>query len=123
MSKSIKICLILFLLLILSINFNFVQATSDEEITEPETLSEGAEENIEETNLEEETPESDVPTPSNPSTSTLDTLSTSSVTKVSNINSYEQANLQLNNILSIILIAIGVLLILFAIALLIRLSK
>lgn len=122
MSKSIKICLILFLLLILSVNFNFVQATSDEEIAESETLSEGAEENIEETNLEE-TAESDVPTPSNPSTSTLDTLSTSSVTKVSNINSYEQANLQLNNILSIILIAIGVLLILFAIALLIRLSK
>lgn len=120
MSKSIKICLILFLLLILSVNF--VQATSDEEIAESETLSEGAEENIEETNLEE-TAESDVPTPSNPSTSTLDTLSTSSVTKVSNINSYEQANLQLNNILSIILIAIGVLLILFAIALLIRLSK
>lgn len=123
MSKSIKICLILFLLLILSVNFNFVQATSDEEIAESETLSEGAEENIEETNLEEEIPESEVPTPSNPSTSTLDTLSSSSVTKVSNINSYEQANLQLNNILSIILIAIGVLLILFAIALLIRLSK
>lgn len=115
MSKTLKICLILFILLMLSFNLNFVQATSEDETSESETLSEGSEE----TN----SGESDIPTPSNPSTSTLDTLSTSSVTKVSNINSYEQANLELNNILSIILIAIGVLLILFAIALLIRLSK
>ena len=112
MSKTIKFCLILFLLLIISLNFNFVQATSDTEFSD-ETISEDT----------ETVEENDIPTPSNPSTSTLDTLSTSSVTKVSNINSYEQANLQLNNILSIILIAIGVLLILFAIALLIRLSK
>ena len=56
-------------------------------------------------------------------TSSLNALSTSSVTKVSTINSYEQANLQLNNILSIILISIGVLLILFAIAILIRLKN
>ena len=53
----------------------------------------------------------------------LSTLSPSSVTSVSTVNSYEQANLDLNNILCIILIAIGVLLILFAIAILIRLKK
>lgn len=118
MSKYIKICFILFLLLIFSINFNFVQATSNEEFSESEALSEDSEENIETTNLEESSTEGTVNTSNN-----SNPLSTSSVTKVSNINSYEQANLQLNNILSIILIAIGVLLILFAIALLIRLSK
>ncbi len=114
MSRTIKFCLILFLLLIISLNFNFVHATSD--VENPETVD-AISENT------ETTEENSIPTPDNPSTSTLDALSTSSVTKVSNINSYEQANLQLNNILSIILIAIGVLLILFAIALLIRLSK
>lgn len=119
MSKYIKICFILFLLLIFSINFNFVQATSTEEdLSEVETLSENSEENIETTALEENSTEKNANT-----ATTSNPLSTSSVTKVSNINSYEQANLQLNNILSIILIAIGVLLILFAIALLIRLSK
>ena len=45
------------------------------------------------------------------------------ITSVRNINGLPEANLELNNILNIILIAIGVLLILLAIALLIRLKK
>lgn len=57
---------------------------------------------------------------------TLDTTNSiknnSGVTSVSQLSNYSEANLGLNNILSIILIAIGVLIILFAIAILIRLK-
>ena len=60
----------------------------------------------------------------NESTPTSTPLSSGSqVTGVSNISSLPEANLGLNNILSILLIAIGFLLILFAIAILIRLKK
>ena len=45
------------------------------------------------------------------------------VTSVSAISSQYQANLGLNNVLSILLIAIGILLILFSIAILIRIKK
>lgn len=55
--------------------------------------------------------------------SMAETLSPSTVTSVSTMNNYSQANLELNNVLSIILISIGVLLILLAIAILIRLKK
>lgn len=58
-------------------------------------------------------------------TSSIDTgsiLSNSGVTSVSQLSDYSEANLGLNNILNIILIAIGVLIILFAIAILIRLK-
>lgn len=109
MFKTLKICLIIFLLLI-SFNISFVQAT-EEESAIPEATSEV---------LEEELPVIEEQANTG---SSLDTLSNSGVTKISNLNSYEQANLELNNILCIILIAIGILLILFAIALLIRLSK
>lgn len=116
MTKSLKIILFILLIFVVTINISsFVQATEGEEFSEPETLSE---ESIEEDEPIEELAEND-------DQAAQDALSTfnSSVTNVSNINSYEQANLELNNILSIILIAIGVLLILFAIALLIRISK
>lgn len=115
MTKSLKIILFILLIFVVTINISFVQATEGEEFSEPETLSE---ESIEEDESIEELAEND-------DQAAQDALSTfnSSVTNVSNINSYEQANLELNNILSIILIAIGVLLILFAIALLIRISK
>lgn len=104
MYKTIKIFLILFLIIALS--FNFVYATSPSETNSTNEISE--QENSDVVNDTTDTP--------------MSTLSPSSVTSVSNVNSYEQANLQLNNILSIILIAIGVLLILFAIAILIRLK-
>lgn len=45
------------------------------------------------------------------------------VTKVDTLSNLPEANLGLNNILNVILISIGVLLILFAIAILIRLKK
>ena len=47
----------------------------------------------------------------------------STVTSVTSLSNLPEANLGLNNILNILLIAIGVLLILFAIAILIRLKK
>ena len=44
-------------------------------------------------------------------------------TNVSPLNSYAEANLELNNILCVILIAVGVVIILLAIAILIRLKR
>ena len=110
MTKSLKIILFILLILVVSVNISFVQATEGEDFSEAETFEEDVP-------SEEET--------ANDDSQEAQALSTfnSSVTNVSSINSYEQANLELNNILSIILIAIGVLLILFAIALLIRISK
>ena len=55
--------------------------------------------------------------------SMLSSLSPSTITSVSTMNNYSQANLELNNVLSIILISIGVLIILLAIAILIKLKK
>lgn len=45
------------------------------------------------------------------------------VTNVTTLSNLPEANLGLNNILNVLLIAIGILLILFAIAILIRLKK
>ena len=108
MSKFSKVVLILISISLLLLNINFVYATEDVLESDIATIS--------------EEPQS-ADDAASQITSSLDALSTSSVTKVSTVNTYEQANLQLNNILSIILISIGVLLILFAIAILIRLKK
>ncbi len=97
MSKLLKILLILVLISSFAFVFYNTYATSDDE------------ENI----VQEDAS----------SRSAISSLGSSSVTSVSNLNNYSQANLELNNILSIILISIGVLLILFAIAILIRLKK
>lgn len=116
MSKFSKITLIILsFVLLISISISFVQATEDSDVAPI------SEEIVETQDVQEET--DDAQEAASQVTSALETLSTSSVTKVSTVNSYDQANLQLNNILSIILISIGVLLILFAIALLIRLKK
>lgn len=114
MSKFLKITLIVLSILLISMNINFIQATENSDVA---PISEDLEEatNVQETDTAEDA--------ASQVTSALETLSTSSVTRVSTVNSYDQANLQLNNILSIILISIGVLLILFAIAILIRLKK
>ncbi len=61
-------------------------------------------------------------TNTNSSTSS-NTKGSSKVTAVNTLSGLPEANLGLNNILSILLIAIGFLLILFAIAILIRLKK
>ncbi len=104
MSKTLKVLLISFFL-ILTLGFNFVFATSNNEIDN------------EFTNTTQEN------TNKQSSLSTLSPTSSSSITGVSGMNSYSQANLELNNILCIILIAIGVLIILLSIAILIRLKK
>ena len=52
---------------------------------------------------------------------TLDNVAT--VTSVTSLSNLPEANLGLNNILNILLLAVGFLLILFAIAILIRLKK
>ena len=108
MSKFSKICFILTFIILLLLSISFVHATENFSVSDIAPIS-------------EETQNAN--DAASQITSSLDALSTSSVTKVSTVNSYEQANLQLNNILSIILISIGVLLILFAIAILIRLKK
>lgn len=48
---------------------------------------------------------------------------TATVTSVTGLSNLPEANLGLNNILNVLLLAVGVLLILFAIAILIRLKK
>lgn len=117
MSRTLKLLLVLCLFFIIAINFNFVQATSDsdnsnlEENTSNELLDQESENIIQENSTDKN------------SLSSLSPTSQSSITGVSPVNSYSQANLELNNILCIILIAIGVLIILFAIAILIRLKK
>lgn len=117
MSKFLKITLIILSISLILININFVRATEENVESDAAPLSEELEENSNVSETE------DASAAAEQVSSALDTLSTSSVTRVSTVNSYEQANLQLNNILSIILISIGVLLILFAIAILIRLKK
>lgn len=77
------------------------------------TSNDSAETNIEPTSSNVD--DSDLPTD--------DYLSNSGVNNIQRMNTIPEANLGLNNILCIILIAIGVLLILFAIAILIRLKN
>ncbi len=109
MYKTLKILCVFILILTFFSNFYCVKAVS----TEDEDLV-----NNEEIESDSSSENSDT------SDEALDALSQiDSVTKVSNINSYEEANLHLNNILSVILIAVGILLILFAIAILIRLKQ
>lgn len=55
--------------------------------------------------------------------SRISDLASSTVTNVLPVNNYMQANIELNNILCVILIAVGVVIILFAIAILIKLKK
>ena len=50
-------------------------------------------------------------------------VNSSYVTSVSTVSSQYEANLKLNNFLSILLVSIGILLILFSIAILIRIRK
>ncbi len=105
MSKTLKVLLLISFFLILTLWFNFVFATSNNEIDNSSTNT-----------IQEDTNKQS-------SLSTLSPTSSSSITGVSGMNSYSQANLELNNILCIILIAIGVLIILLSIAILIRLKK
>ncbi len=125
MSKTLKILLIIAITLFFALTINYVQATSEENsVSNEETTSEEDITNEESTTSESTDENSENVINENASdTSSLSTLGTSNGTRVEPINSYSEANLQLNNILSIILISIGVLLVLFAIALLIRIKK
>lgn len=122
MSKTLKILLILFLFLSLIFTFNYVQATSEDDTsTTEENVLDNNQTSDNTTNNEESN--NVIKEDANSNKSQLSALGTSEVTSVSKMNNYSEANLELSNILSIILISIGVLLILFAIAILIRLKK
>lgn len=108
--KTKNLTLIFILLIIILFNINISFATEEELIDSTSLTYENDEITVTETEvIEEELPSTDL-------------LSSNGVTNVSTVNSISEMNLRLNNILNIILIAIGVLLILFAIAILIRLN-
>lgn len=104
MSKVLKVLLIIAVIGCLFINI--AMATEDEA------------EDVQDSATEENVSEDE----SSTSASTYSDIS-AQVTKVNPLSNLPEANLGLNNILNIILISIGVLLILFAIAILIRLKK
>ena len=111
MSNFTKIIFLFLVLLIFC--FNLVYATN---ITETE-ISEDASTIVSDTQIETE----EEIIQEKPSSSSFN-LNNSGVTSVTTLSSYSEANLELNNILNILLIAIVVLMSLFAIAILIRLK-
>lgn len=106
MSKTLKIFLIIIFLctVICGISFATSEDTSSTAADESQTTS------LDETS-----------TQTSPA-STTSSFSNSGITSVTQVSDYSEANLGLNNILNILLIAIGILIILFAIAILIRLK-
>ena len=118
MSKLLRTLFILFIFLTLSINIYYVKASDDDINFEANPTA-----NVEDTtsDVDEESNENVIK--ENASDSSIQTLVPSTVTSVTSKDNYSNANLELNNILCVILISIGVLLILFAIAILIRLKR
>lgn len=117
MSKTLKILLIVLLFLSINIGCNFVFASNEDVTTSSATTTSAPSPTVTTSENKEEVIKENTVNPSD-----LSNLSPNSGSTVQSIYSYSESNLHLNNILSIILISIGVLLILFAIALLIRLS-
>ena len=116
-TNILKLALLLITIMILFFNINYVQATeTEEEIFEEdiETMSEISDDELYDSESTTEDFNNRLPT--------TDYLGASDIS-VSTINSISEMNLKINNILCIILISIGILLILFAIAILIRLKK
>lgn len=105
--KSNIIKIVLILCIIFTFCMGVVLATEEDDVSDSTNTSN----TTEETNTSETSPE--------------DALAQSSVaiTQVSPLSNLPEANLGLNNILNILLITVGILLILFAIAILIRLKK
>ena len=104
-----KICKILLVICILStFCFGIVLASEEEDIVDTEVEAQSEENDLPSTDLLDADSSSDI---------------TAQVKTVSLLSNLPEANLGLNNILNVILISIGVLLILFAIAILIRLKK
>ena len=109
MSK-VKKTLIILLILIIGLSTIKVFATDEDSYEEPtETTSTSQENNP----YSEDAPK----TYTTPTTSSTPKLTTNGVSQVS---SYDQSNLSINNVLNIILIAIGVLIILLGIAILVK---
>ena len=107
----LKISKIIFLFIILiSLILNFTYATENE-TNSPENIT---------TTITSDSQNAGSEDTSSPSSSF--TTNFSGVTSVSQLSNYSEANLDLNNILNIILIAIGVLIILLSIAILIKLK-
>lgn len=104
--KFLKVFLILCIVLSLFTGFCFATEGEDEEI------SDEVSENVTNTSTNTST-----------STSTSSSSYATQVSSVSTVSDMAEANLGLNNILNVLLIAVGFLLILFAIAILIRLKK
>ena len=101
MNKTLKVLLIITLFVALVFSATTIFATESEPVATSEEV------------ISDETTDQ----------SMLSSLSPSTITSVSTMNNYSQANLELNNVLSIILISIGVLIILLAISILIKLKK
>lgn len=134
-----KILIIVCLFSLISLNMLFVYAEPDENNTSEETVVENTTSNDSENNTtssdETTTEDTTEDTETKPSDDDIHTETTTNqkvqpssldnmgITSVKNINGLPEANLELNNILNIILISIGVLLILLSIALLIRIGK
>lgn len=116
MIKFSKIVILFLILFSLSFGFSFATDTIDNSTTKV----------IGDDSYNEENMSSDITTDGSSESEQQENnsfiLGSSGVTSVSQLSSYSEANLGLNNILNIILIAIGILIILFAIAILIRLK-
>lgn len=116
-----KILIIICLFSLFSLNLLFVYAEPNENSVSEEATSDIVEEETtEESDDDIYTEETNDEPIGQVQQSSVDNMG---ITSVKNINGLPEANLELNNILNIILIAIGVLLILLAIALLIRIGK
>ena len=118
MSSLKKLVILLLIVLFLFVNISVVLATEESEEIVEEFDSQPLMDVVNMVNQED-----DVVQESSTDPSSLSTFSPSTVTSVSSLDNYAQANLSMSNILSIILISIGILLILFAIAILIRLKS
>lgn len=116
MSKLFKISLIFIAIITLFAGFSLANTTNLYNDVLTETTSETSSED-ESLSAENSEPESS----STPYDTSLYTSNQNA--RVSTVSSIPEANLGLNNVLCIILIAIGILIILLAIAILIRLSK
>ena len=116
MSKIQKIVLILFLLLCLFINVSFAENTTNslDSNVAGDTASGSSYSSSAESKTDSENSMLDT-------TSTTQNTTSSATTTVSTINPEEESKATFQNILNILLITIGVIIILFAIAILIRL--
>lgn len=110
MSKTLKILLTILAITLLVVFFSISKVTATDDENNSTDTNTSFENSIQEANDALST------------TSSNSNFSNSGVTSVTQVSNYSEANLGINNVLSVILIAIGVLIILLAIAILIRLG-